>query len=367
MTSQESLFKLLRIALGKEEPSGFPEEVDWYAVHALSAKQNVAGLACEGILQCPEVAIDEDLRYMWMGYGMVTERAFNKQWSVACRLADLWSEKGLSTFALKGLAIAQHYPNPVTRACVDVDVYVCGADNRELSEAAWRTSNAAVRELGIEVDTGDYRHSIFTWNDVKVENHRICASSVKGKKSAKHLDAYMKSLIADQSGKDGNYIHGSKVQCPPPMFNLVFFMQHAYSHFLSGSITLRHICDWGVLVDAYRENGKDFWDDYAEVCETYGFKRFSDAMTRLLSPICGIVADWIVGDGKLQECDNKLLQDCLDSESGEITYEGSFKTHLQIARNQIRGRWKYRCFSECSLAGALVTSFWGVLTSRNDD
>lgn len=367
MTSQDVLLKLLRIALGKEPPASFPEGVDWHAVHALSAKQNVAGLACEGILQCPDVMIDEDLRYMWMGYGMVTETTFNRQWSMACRLADIWSQKGLSVYALKGLAIAQYYPNPVTRACADVDVYVCGSDSGKLTDETWRMSNDAIRELGVKVETGDYRHSVFTYNNVKVENHRICASSVKGKKKARQLDVYMKSLIAEMQGEDRAFINGSKLQCPPPLFNLVFFMQHAYSHFLSGNITLRNLCDWGVLAEAYRDRGSQLWDAYDEVCVRYGLKKFSDALTRLLALVCGIDAEWIAHDGNQHECDNLLLMDCLNTRSGEVTFENRFKTHLQIAKNQVRGRWKYQYFSERPMFIELAASVWGVLTSRIDE
>lgn len=367
MLSQDILFELLRIALGNEHQVTFPDDVDWHEVHLLSAKQNVAGLACEGVMQCHEVTIDEDLRYMWMGYGMVTESNFNKQWSVACRLADIWRQEGLSTYALKGLSIAQYYPNPKSRACVDLDLFVSSEAGGLSGDEAWRKSNEVIRQLGVDVETGDYRHSVFTCNGVKVENHRICASSVKGRKKAMQLDVMLKLLISEQPETDRRFINGSQLLSPPPMFNLVFFMQHAYSHFLNGSITLRNICDWGVLADAYREKGGWFWKEYDEVCENYGLKRFSDALTRLLVPVCGIKADWVIHDTCWQECDQKLLDDSLHTESDKVTFENSFKTHLQIARNQIKGRWKYRCFSERPMLVELATSLWGVLTNRNED
>ena len=61
--SVEVLFQLLRIALGKEEPSSLPNDVNWQEVYDLSLKQGVGAIACDGMLALKECSIDEELRY----------------------------------------------------------------------------------------------------------------------------------------------------------------------------------------------------------------------------------------------------------------------------------------------------------------
>ena len=86
----EILFKLIRIALGKEEPSPLPNDVNWKEVYDLSLKQGVGAIACDGMLALKECGIDEELRYKWMGQSMVIEQKAQNQWRSLCQLTSAY-------------------------------------------------------------------------------------------------------------------------------------------------------------------------------------------------------------------------------------------------------------------------------------
>ena len=69
--SVESLFRLLRIALGNVESSCTASKVDWQEVYDLSMQQRVGAIACDGLFTLEQCDIDEDLRYKWLGQSMV--------------------------------------------------------------------------------------------------------------------------------------------------------------------------------------------------------------------------------------------------------------------------------------------------------
>ena len=59
--SVQTLFQLLRIALGKEEPISLPNDVEWQDVYDLSLQHGAGAIACDGLLTIQDNAINEEL------------------------------------------------------------------------------------------------------------------------------------------------------------------------------------------------------------------------------------------------------------------------------------------------------------------
>jgi len=360
----EVLIKLIRIALEDESEGASLLGCDWESVFELSVAQSVTALSLDGLLRLTNIDIDENLKYKWMGYGLVLEKKYKNYHDVAKELAKMWEMSQLNTYVLKGLSIAQFYPKPETRECVDLDVFLRATNDNTSKDYAWELGNTIVEDCGIEVSRDDYRHSIFTFKGVKVENHRICASSVKGKSRSMNLDYYMTKLIDDQFKSTSCYLTGSILRTPA-LFDVLFFMQHAYSHFMNEKLTMRHICDWGVLVNAYRSNGNVFWEQFHRVSTDYGFGVFAETMSRLIYKVCGIRAPWLEGEIMLEKQDELLLEDCFKKNVIKIPYESHLSTYIQLGLNRLLNIWKYKYFSDTPFFKDLFQSIWGVLTERN--
>ena len=232
--SAEVLFKLLRIALGKEgltpspSPEGegsfaLPADVNWKEVIDLSFEQGVAAIAVDGLqriyesieskegkeciegkesslvsslstLDSPEL---EDLKYEWFGEVMNCKQEFATKVEVINYLLGLWSPKGLEAVALKGVAFAQYYPVPQHRYSCDLDFYISTVSGEGLAvsgKPAWKEADELVAKSGVEVNDSESKHSRYVVKGVSVENHRNVIG-VNGSRKRKEFDAYLQGLL----------------------------------------------------------------------------------------------------------------------------------------------------------------------------
>lgn len=98
----------------------------------------------------------------------------------------------------------------------------------------------------------------------------------------------------------------------------------------------------------------EFWI----VCDKNDLKPFAESMTRLAYVVCGVKAPWMNGDVMLQIQDKMLLDDCYRIADNAIKYGNSLKAHVQMVKNMLGMRWKYKYFSQRSMEIELISSVW---------
>lgn len=342
--SVQVLFQLLRIALGKEEPSPLPNCVNWQEVYELSLRQGVGAIACDGLLKLEECSIDEDLKYKWMGQSMVIEENYMLRWNIICRLSALFAQQGINTRVLKGAAYASYYPCPNHRVSTDLDI--CLLDDFE-------KGNQIVEEMGIEVNRNDSKHSHFTINGVHVENHQFCVG-VRGNRKNKKLERYFKKLLSVR----GDTLKGSCAYDPQWLFNALFFMCHARNHFLiEKGITLKFLCDWIVMRDAEdaRKNLNQFWED----CSNLGLKQFAEVIDE--------IADYMLGKCGVSDAGAIMLDDIIYLHEETMPVDDKLRAHIQIISTIWNNRWKFRYYSDMTALGLILTYIWGYIFDRHPD
>jgi len=338
--SVEVLFQLLRIALGKEEPSSLPNDVNWQEVYDLSLKQDVGAIACDGMLALKECSIDEELRYKWMGQSMVIEQKSLARWNLLCQLSDLYAQNGIKTYVLKGFSFASYYQNPFHRFSTDLDIFLL---------EDFEKGNQIVEKIGIKVDRNDSKHSHFTVQGIHVENHQFCVG-LRGYKNIKSTERYLRSLIRE----DGIQLEGSKLYKPNWSFNALFFMCHARTHFLiEGGITLKHVCDWILLRDAgdKLKNLEMFW----LVCDRFGLMKFAKAIDG--------VASYVEHGMELSDNERIMIDDILSVKAHRESHNKD-EAHLLMIGQMWRNRWKFRAYSDITATRMILNYAYGYLFER---
>lgn len=227
------------------------------------------------------------------------------------------------------------------RLASDMDCYLCGG---------YEVGNSEMERLGIKVNREDYRHATFQYKDVFVENHKIC-TTVRGKRQRKCFEAYLRSLLEKEPTV---CIDDSYLEMPCDRFNALYFLQHCHRHFLREGITLRYICDWAMILQRADCFDSDFWNE----CEKNDLRPFAESMTRLAYVVCGVKVSWMDGDVILQIQDKMLLDDCFRIADNAIKYGNSLKAHIQMVKNMLGMRWKYKYFSQRSMEIELISSVW---------
>ena len=338
--SVEALFRLLRIALGNGESSCSASKVDWQEVYDLSMQQRVGAIACDGLFALEQCDIDEDLRYKWLGQSMVIEQKATAHWKLACQLASLYAQHGIKTYLLKGISFASYYPKPFHRPSSDLDI--CLLED-------YAKGNSLVEKTGIKVDDSEAKHSHFTINNIHVENHQFCIG-VKGSKRNKVIERRLRQLLNEECTALGK----SDVLRPTWMFNALFSMRHAQTHFLiEDGISLKHIMDWIVLKKHAESEAalSAFWHE----CDTFGLTTFARAVDEL--------ADHIYIGAPISDVGEMMLQAILDHKQHE-DYNNKTVAHLSMLKMIWANGWKYRYFSDTVASKVALTYIFGHLFDR---
>lgn len=350
----DAFFRLIRIALNVEEKFSFQQEVDWNQVYRLAMDHGVCTMICDAVERVKDqneaFNIDEDLWYEWVGQSMVKVMKYKAQWNDARKLGTYWSESGLRPVVLKGFVYAQLYPQIKYRTSCDLDVFLFDD---------WERGNQLIEALGITVNRSYYKNSSFQVGALNVENHKFC-SPIRGGRNRKKYETYLQGLLKDTSLEK---INGTALFCPPPLFNVLFFMSHAQYHCCyEGGINMKFVCDWAMLMRKYYVGCEQMWADFLQACCKFGMLQFAQSMGQVAKRVCGIPIPY---DCPMSEvCDELLLSEILTKSHFPKAEDGWWSYHWGL----IRGVWKSRDlinrFSDQSVASSLWNMAIGYLFEK---
>lgn len=358
----KALFRILHYSFDVARDSHIiSSELDWKEISDLAISQGVGGIFYDGIQKLYDnnsegiAAIEKDksIKYVLFGQCLQIEKDYAIQWKNAKKFADGLADYGIRVFVLKGFAISCLYPVPEHRPCSDLDCFLI---KNQLP--AYDEGNSVTAHLGFKVKADYYKHSKIKVGSLTVENHQFCLP-VKGDPHSKELNRFLLSIIDDGELR---YIGDSKLLSPTPMFNAIYILAHAREHFFSEGITLRHICDWACLVRSLSDEGDAFWNEWKGHCSRFGLLPFGYSMSRLASTVCGISApfDCPADNG----IDERVLEDILRDR--EKPKRGMAR-RVQLVRNLLSSRWKFREFSDRSAIGFVFRRVWGYLFEKDPE
>lgn len=349
----DSLIKLLQAALG-EVSKVRPQSIDLKTVYELSQKQEVTAVALEGFQNL--VAIYPDLlqadistkatKMQWIGNMMQQEKRYKANLLAAKELATFYDRNEILTYVLKGFTISQLYPIRSHRFSFDLDCFLLSKHN---DTDEYEFGNSLVESMGCKVDASYYKHSVFVYQGLAVENHRYCCS-VKRSKRTRNLETYLTSLL---KGYVPQYISNTKLAIPPQMFQALFLIEHANGHFLYSKMSMRHVCDWAMMRKAFKETLD--WVEFDKQCARFGLKNFVECMNHL--------ADYVLGKrsyNDLSPIDKRVLDDTFK----EVHLSTDLmKQRVEKAIGVLRSSWKFKHFCGDSMIKELTHSVGAYLKS----
>ena len=351
---QDALILLLSVALAGKKVEQLPDAVNWKAVMGLANGQEVNAIAFDGYnaihRMIAEKGIPKNMLLEWFGQTVSVERQYNTQYAAAVRLAELYDVHHIRTYILKGFSIAYCYPIPSHRLSCDLDCFLVAKDAAH-EDAAYDVGNSLIESRGVSVNSDYYKHSDFTFEGLHVENHRFCCSVKRGKRT-KELEAYLQDLLRKHTAKN---LDGSKLALPPLMFQALFLLEHACGHFLYEKMTLKHVCDWAMFRQCYKE-ALD-WRAFDMLCTRFSLKTFAETMNRL--------ADYLLGNvsySQLSSLDRRVLEDTFKEVS---LPNNTVWQRLRKAMDVLRSGWKFRHYNDVGMIRELSHSFFAYLLEKD--
>lgn len=275
MIDKEIILRLVRLGIGSDSSRRLfhdtnTKQVDWQAVEALALQQGLSAIVVDGVEQLPDnQRPPKELLLQWIGE---TLQGYEYRYELYCRavaeLASFYNSHGYKMMVLKGYACSLDWPKPEHRPCGDIDIWQFGKQK----EADALLS----KERGIKIDNSHHHHTVFTWRDFMVENH-FDFINTKDLRSSKEIESVFKELGRDDS--HSVEIYGEKVYLPSTNLHALFLLKHTLLHFVSTSMTLRQVLDWGFFVKAH---GKEVdWKWLLGILEKYKMKEFFDCVNAI--------------------------------------------------------------------------------------
>ena len=328
------LLQLLRKALDNSYQVELSKGADWTSVLNLASEQGVQGICFEAIEILPAGTIPQQTLLQWIGLSEMQRQQFEQTWRVACKLDMLWAAEGILATVLKGRSIAKFYPVPSHRYSCDLDVFI-GSE--------WGRACELLEGQGIRLEHEVYKEVEFTLDNVYVECHRYI-TPVRGNKHLKEFERYLRSLL---DGEPKECFEGTTLVCPPLMFTVMLYIEHALGDLLHGHLTLKHIVDWVVL----RRQPVD-WDAFHARCEAFKFDKFL--------PLIDALADVVEGKMEYQEL-QPSYQGVFDEIFKTLVAKSPrswFGRRVELFFSILRNGRKYQHFGYTPMPSFLFNSVW---------
>lgn len=243
--SQDILLSLVRNALWGT-PCDLTSRPDWDKVLYLARQQTVTGLVAEAVPGLPEEFqpdAGQKLKIHSAAMGIYRSHALLN--GKLAQVRKLMDSADIRSVLFKGQGVALNYPNPQSRQCGDIDLYV-GEKNF--------LKGMDLLEPGVVHDVDvykDMKHFTIDSDGVHVELHRI-AEMLPGRKADRE---FQKWTVEELMGPDVRsvMIGGCEVDLPPVDFDPLYIMNHAWHHFINGGIGLRQLCDWTMYLHRFHD------------------------------------------------------------------------------------------------------------------
>lgn len=357
----QSLSHFLRVAIGTEEVSVTPHKLsseEWQQVYDMARKQGVLALAFDGMMRLFEqdqelaMSLPQPLKLRWISAVCNIESRYDYSRQVCAELAERWAEQGIRTLCLKGMAFSTLYPIPNHRECGDFDCYLFDD---------YAKGNAIARELGAKVDDGWYKHSEILYRKVMVENHQYIVAVRNGERE-RRLHSMLNAMATPE---ECEYLFGSKIEMPSPMFNAIFLNHHSLTHFLSEGIRLRHILDWALFIK--EEQNRLDWRRFYEVCEEFKLQAFVDCATNIAVKLFNI--EITNPNIRVESSYTERVLDSILFEDNAVFSQsvGAWRRRMMLVRNLFTSRWKYRAFSTQGVIAKFASLVWGFFTHPEEE
>lgn len=325
-----AFFDLLRASLGVQPglSRSFSAQ-EWGAVYEICRQQGVAGVVFDFVKTLPrEEAPAFELLMEWLSVTTNVETVMQRIQQTSEEIAQRMAERDIPLIVLKGLAFSQYYPQPLHREFGDLDCYLMGKKAE---------GDLLVAELGGTMEEVGLKHSHLDYKGLTIENH-LYFTDFNNTPTGIATERLLAQLIHEGCSPLGD----TRLLCPPPLFNALFLLKHAQSHFISEGIRVRHVLDWALFLRAEEETLD--WSRLVSMLETTRTAPFAAVMTAIASQYLGIH----IHDKDLQAlsaCANpRMVRAVLADIMGEqpaIYVDGLWHKTKRILR-RFRRMWKFR-------------------------
>lgn len=280
----KNLFEFLRRAASVEADANHaPMKLsaeEWRKIYEEAKRQSVLDVVFNVVGKLPKEELPpKPLLMCWAAHAEATmdmNKRINKE---AARLTEIFRNEGRRTAVLKGAANARLYPDPFSRQCGDIDLWI---------EGGRKSVEKLLLDLKLlsEPEENSFGHHIHlpeNADGIIVEAHFKPASGIPFKDRV--FQNYLNKEIVDaELVPEGFY-------APSIKFALVMQLAHLQQHFYRDGLGLRHYMDYFILLQHSSESDRK---EAVAVIESLYMGKACSAVMWVLNEIFGLKSEWML-------------------------------------------------------------------------
>lgn len=261
--------------IGFSEP---PKTSEWSLLLELAKRQAIAATLLRGIEKLPDShRPPQAILMQWCAIAIVIEDNNVKLNKAATDFSELCEANGFISCILKGQGVALYYPEPLSRHCGDIDIWL-GCDERRIIRF--------VRRLDASAKASYHHIHAPNFEDVEVEVH-YRPTFFRSPLFNLRFQRWAKKQFGRQCCNRVIFPGQSHcVSVPTTEFNLVYILLHIYTHFFHEGIGLRQMMDYYYILSSNVSNAQK--KEAAKVLQSLGTKRFASSLMYVLHEVFGL-------------------------------------------------------------------------------
>ena len=308
---------LLKLSLGTAHEINRQEVTDWDALYQEALRQTLSCVLFQGIEQLPkEMQPPKRLMLQWFA---MSEQIKQRNRLVNQRCAEisaLFEEDGFDCCILKGQGNALMYPHPLTRTPGDIDIWVMS--QKDVTGYV-KKKNPKAKACYHHIDYGNFK-------EVEVEVHyrpRFMNNLIVNRR--------MQRWVMDNARpREVELPEGAgRIKVPSDEFNIVYQLNHMFSHVLQSGLGLRQVMDYFYLLKNVKENSDIKHGEWATTLKRLGLYKFAGAVMYIMKEVLGLEDQYLIVP--VDERQGKFLLD-------EILRGGNFGHYKHGERKKAEGR-----------------------------
>lgn len=276
-------FELIQVSVGtRERLSRVPTAHEWEELLELAQQHTLVGVMLDGIERLPEEQMPElDLKLEWIGETLTIEEENKVKNRQTAKVVRRLRKDGLKGVVLKGQGLALLYPNPLRRACGDIDVWITSHSRDEVVKY--------LRGEGFDGRVVYHNMPVDCFKNTEVEIH-FTPSWMNCWFTNRRLQRWF-GAMKDQTAV-ATLTTGEQIPVPCEAFNLVFVLQHIYRHLFGSGIGLRQLMDYYYVLRQVSGEGLavsgDIIHQTSSILHQLHMMKFTGAVMWVLKEVMGM-------------------------------------------------------------------------------
>ncbi len=269
------LFSFLRCAgTDSDTPTAKLTPEEWQKLFVEAKRQSVLDVVYTVFKKLPKENLPpKPLLMRWAAHAEATCDMNKRMNAEAARLTEIFSKNGRRTAVLKGAANARLYPDPLSRQCGDIDLWV---------EGGYKSVEKLLLDLKLipeHEETSCHHHIHMPKNEdgVTVEIHYKPASG-NPYKDGELQEFLNKEILNAELVPEGFY-------SPTIKFALIMQLSHLQQHFYSMGLGFRQFMDYFILLKHSTESERQ---EVSAIMKKLGMDKACSAVMWMLEEIFGL-------------------------------------------------------------------------------